>query len=136
MKVILIVDDEATFATKILWALKACGVNVQYVHVCINDKEARSKFMEVAPDIVFLDINIPGSKDGFQILEEFMDLDNATLGMLSKSSDETDIEYSRKIGASFFIVKDGRPMVFKNRMNEFKEKFIDNGKQEQFVFFG
>lgn len=67
MKVI-IVDDER-LARKEIASLLEDHKNVEIIGECDNPEEAIKMIDKLKPDLVFLDINMPG-KDGFGVLEE------------------------------------------------------------------
>lgn len=61
------------------------------------------------PHVVFLDINMPGL-NGFETLKKVKNSDkyhNVPIVIFSTSSDETTIEKSRELGASFYVPKSG-----------------------------
>ena len=65
---VLIVDDES-LARKALLMMLNKDPQVEVIGECRNGREAVTMIREQSPDIVFLDIQMPG-KDGFQVIEE------------------------------------------------------------------
>lgn len=63
----LIIDDER-LARKELMALLEKHDQVEVVGEAANADEAEERIAELKPDLLFLDINMPG-RDGFQLLE-------------------------------------------------------------------
>ena len=64
----LIVDDER-LARKELMSLLQKYPNIQILGECTNAEEAKTEIEKQHPDLVFLDIQMPGM-DGFDLLEE------------------------------------------------------------------
>ncbi len=64
----LIVDDE-TLAREALLVLLNDDSEMEVIGECRNGKEAVATIREQAPDVVFLDIQMP-EMDGFQVIEE------------------------------------------------------------------
>ncbi|MBL4631232.1 MAG: response regulator, partial [Paraglaciecola sp.] len=64
----LIVDDEP-LALKLLRAKLNKLEGIEIVGECKNGREAIAATLDLAPDLIFLDIQMPG-KNGFELLEE------------------------------------------------------------------
>lgn len=64
---ILIVEDEPIFVETLLMHLEELGYTD--VHTADNATDALRLFLATSPDLVLLDINIKGSKDGINIAE-------------------------------------------------------------------
>lgn len=98
--VLLVEDDEMTRR------LVATMFKEQYhVITAANAKEALSKYLTNAPDIVFLDINLP-DHDGFQVLKKILENDpEAYVVMFSGNSYIDNITHALTIGASGFVAK-------------------------------
>ena len=64
----LIIDDER-LARRELSNLLAVHKEIEIIGECSNAKEAETKIAELKPDLIFLDIQMPG-KNGFELLEE------------------------------------------------------------------
>ncbi|HXR16336.1 MAG TPA: LytTR family DNA-binding domain-containing protein [Terriglobales bacterium] len=62
----LIVDDEPLARRGVALRLGKCG-DVEIVGECADGSSAVEKIIELAPDIVFLDVQMPGM-DGFEVL--------------------------------------------------------------------
>ena len=64
----LIVDDES-LAREVLLVMLSDDPEIEVIAECRNGKEAVTVIREQSPDVVFLDIQMPGM-DGFQVVEE------------------------------------------------------------------
>lgn len=64
----IIIDDER-LARQELKNLLAAHKDVEVVAECNNAETAKEKIKELAPDVIFLDVQMPG-KTGFELLEE------------------------------------------------------------------
>lgn len=72
---------------------------------CANGKDVVELYKSAKPNIVFLDIHLPG-KSGKDALRELMRLDpTAFVIMLSADSNKDNVLYSIKTGAKAFITK-------------------------------
>jgi two-component system, LytTR family, response regulator len=69
----ILVDDE-TLATQGLQLRLAAFDDVEIVATCSNGREAIRKIKTLKPDLVFLDIQMPGF-DGFSVVQGVMDID-------------------------------------------------------------
>ena len=69
MHKVLIIDDEKDICFLISEILKDENYNTS---IALNSEEAISKFNEIKPDLVILDVWLSNSKlDGIEILKEF-----------------------------------------------------------------
>ncbi len=69
----IIIDDEANNRENLLNILEKYCPSINVVAVCSNAFEGYQKITELQPDLVFLDIEMPGT-DGFSMLESLSDL--------------------------------------------------------------
>ncbi len=65
----ILVDDEKILLNGLQAMLKKCAPDVNIVAACTNVDEAKLKIEELKPQLLFLDINMPG-KSGFDLLNE------------------------------------------------------------------
>jgi len=66
----LIIDDERLARQELRRILKN-HKNIEILDECANAEEAITKIEELRPDLIFLDIQMPG-KNGFEVLEELI----------------------------------------------------------------
>lgn len=102
-------DDRAVFADAIIKIDPAIVLKEACDGMLLMN--ALRSLSHTLPDIVFLDINMPG-KNGLQCLEEIRTFDgalkNIKIIMLSTSDDPESIQMARELGASFYAVKPNR----------------------------
>ncbi|WP_426485220.1 response regulator [Flavobacterium sp. 2] len=83
--------------------------------------EILSTISDPVPEILFLDINMPG-KNGFECLEEIRKCEGSlreiNIIILSTSNDPADIERALELGATFYAVKPNRFDVLKSFVKE------------------
>jgi len=98
----LVVDDEIESTESIKNYLLKKGYNVD---VAFTGEEALLKIKANKPDIVLLDIRLPGM-DGIIILKAIKDIDKSIVVIMTSAiEDEKVIQEALKIGADGYIVK-------------------------------
>lgn len=95
----LLIDDER-LARKELTSLLENHNNIDIVGECSDAEEAKSGIKEHKPDLIFLDINMPG-KNGFELLEE---LDNVPEVIFITAYDEFAIK-AFEVNALDYLLK-------------------------------
>jgi PAS domain S-box-containing protein len=102
---VLVVDDNAMAASVLAMLLDRLGAG--RVEVATDGFAALSKARELRPDVVLLDIGLPG-KDGYQVARELRghsELDGAVLVALTGYGQEEDRLRSREAGFDEHLVK-------------------------------
>ncbi|PYG85859.1 two-component system chemotaxis response regulator CheY [Ruminiclostridium sufflavum DSM 19573] len=103
MKRVLIVDDAAVMRLTIRTILEKNGFEVAGDADC--GKDGIAKYKELRPDIVTMDITMPGIS-GIEAVKEIIDFDpDARIIMLSAMGQEQFIMEAVKAGAKSFLVK-------------------------------
>jgi two-component system, chemotaxis family, chemotaxis protein CheY len=104
---VLVVDDAAFMRKMVTDALSGGGHEV--VGEAGNGIEAVSRFQELRPDVMTLDITMP-EKDGLDALREIIAVDpGAKVIMCSALGQESKVLESIKLGAKDFVVKPFQP---------------------------
>lgn len=107
MSKILLVDDAAFMRMMIKDALQKNGYTDLYE--AADGVEAVSKFNEVKPDLVIMDITMP-NMDGLSALKAIKTIDaGANIVMCSAMGQEAMVIEAIKLGAKDFIVKPFKP---------------------------
>ena len=100
---VLIVDDLSFMRSVIGDMLKGAGFTI--IGEAVDGIDAVKKYNSLKPDIVILDITMPGM-DGLQALEKIKKIDYVSkVVMCSSMSDQDNIIRAIQLGASDFIVK-------------------------------
>ena len=100
---VLVVDDAAFMRKMVSDALAKGGHEV--IGEAGNGTEAVSRFQELKPEVMTLDITMP-EKDGLAALKEIIELDpGARVVMCSALGQESKVLESIKLGAKDFVVK-------------------------------
>ena len=99
---ILVVDDEYL----IRWTLQQNLEKEGYeVFLAETGEEALEKVKEGAPDLVLLDIKLPGM-DGYQVLEKTLKIDEGIIPIMITAFDEVDkVVRAMRLGAFDYITK-------------------------------
>jgi twitching motility two-component system response regulator PilH len=107
MKRVLVVDDSPTEQFVARSILEKNGYQVS---VANNGEEGVAKAKAEKPDLIFMDIVMPGM-NGFKAVRE-LSRDPATAGIpvivLSSKDQEADMEWAKKQGAAAYLVKPAR----------------------------
>jgi two-component system KDP operon response regulator KdpE len=99
--VILVIDDEAQIRRTLRTTLAGAGYRVLDAR---NGEEALLKMREQTPDLVIIDINMPGMS-GFEVCREIREASDVPMIMLSVRSGERDKVRSLDAGADDYVVK-------------------------------
>ncbi|CAG7844828.1 DNA-binding response regulator MtrA [Pseudoclavibacter triregionum] len=102
---ILVVDDDTALAEMIGIVLHAEGFDVEFVS---DGMAALPEFRRVKPDIVLLDVMLPGL-DGIQICHLLRAESGTPVIMLTAKTDTTDVVRGLEVGADDYIVKPFNP---------------------------
>ena len=98
---ILIVEDEPEFAALLeLWMGKSGYEPV----LAASGNEALRQFYEKHPDLVILDVALPGL-DGWQVIERIREFSRVPILMVTARSSEADKVRGLKLGADDYITK-------------------------------
>ena len=100
----LVVDDSATERSIITSYLQKVGINVS---VALNGEEALAKIQQDSPELIVLDVVLPG-RSGFEICRELKGDDNTNkipIILCSTKGTEMDKFWGMKQGADAYILK-------------------------------
>jgi len=98
---ILIVEDELTLQETLAYNLKHQGYVVETTN---NGLEAIQKAKEIQPDLILLDIMLPGM-DGFEVCRVIRRDMNVPILMLTARDDEIDRVVGLEVGADDYLTK-------------------------------
>jgi DNA-binding NarL/FixJ family response regulator len=100
----LIADDEPHLRVYLRMILQQLGVKT--IHEVKSGSEVMDLYREHRPEVVFLDINMPG-KSGLEVLPELLEYDpDAIAIMLTGHASRQLVESSERQGATQYIRKD------------------------------
>ena len=102
---ILVVDDDTALAEMIGIVLKSEGFEPDF---CATGDGALSAFRESKPDLVLLDLMLPG-KDGMEVCREIRRESDVPIIMLTAKSDTVDVVAGLEAGADDYVPKPFKP---------------------------
>jgi DNA-binding response OmpR family regulator len=101
----LVVDDEEPLARLVAGYLQRDGFEV---HVAFNGVEALEKARTVDPDVVVLDLGLPGM-DGVEVCRELRTFSDCYVVMLTARAEEVDTLIGLAVGADDYVTKPFSP---------------------------
>jgi DNA-binding NarL/FixJ family response regulator len=103
-KTVLIVDDHASFRRAVRLVLEYEGYEV--VGEAADGEQALAAAGELHPELVLLDVHMPGGIDGFEVSQKLSESDTPPAVVLTSSRDGTDFDQRvKRSGARGFIPK-------------------------------
>jgi two-component system, OmpR family, response regulator MtrA len=102
---ILVVDDDNALREMVGIVLTAAGFTPEY---CPDGNQALETFQAVEPDLVLLDVMLPG-KDGIAVCREIRAVSGTPIIMLTAKTETTDVVLGLEAGADDYIVKPFEP---------------------------
>jgi two-component system response regulator MtrA len=98
---ILVIEDDQSIAEIVGILLRAEGFDVSY---CADGNQAMNAFQVVNPDLVLLDLMLPG-RDGVEICRAIRETSGVPIVMLTARSDTSDVVTGLEAGADDYVVK-------------------------------
>jgi len=102
---ILVVDDDTALAEMIGIVLRAEGFEISF---CADGSGALDAFHSVTPDLVLLDLMLPGM-DGIEVCAQIREESGVPIIMLTAKSDTSDVVKGLESGADDYVVKPFNP---------------------------
>ena len=102
---VLVVDDDTALAEMIGIVLRAEGFDPSF---CADGAEAVAAFHSARPDLVLLDLMLPGM-DGIEVCARIREESGIPIIMLTAKGDTTDVVKGLESGADDYIVKPFNP---------------------------
>jgi len=114
---VLIADDESIVRRFIRLVL--IDMQCDVIDEVSNGDDAIAKYQALKPDLIFIDINMPGI-DGLGVLNAILKIDqNAFAVIVSANSTAENVRQAIQAGAQGFIVKPFTPKKFQNIVNKY-----------------
>ena len=102
---VLVVDDDAALSEMLGIVLRGEGFEPVF---CGDGSEALTAFRESKPDVVLLDLMLPG-RDGIDVCRSIRAESGTPIVMLTAKSDTVDVVVGLESGADDYIVKPFKP---------------------------
>ena len=116
---LLIVDDEQDMVDLVTMYMENAGYTVSSA---LNGDEAEEKLKEVNPDLILLDIMMPG-RDGFAVCESIRSYSDIPIIFLTARGEEWDKVRAFSIGGDDYIVKPFSPGEMTARIQAVLRRF-------------
>lgn len=132
MKKILVVDDEESILKVVDYALSEAGYEVHTAH---DGAGAKFMFDEVRPDLIVLDVMLPG-ESGLDIAKELRVESNIPIIMLSARGDEVDRILGLEFGADDYVTKPFSPRELVSRVKAILRRVENSPDEKAFIEVG
>lgn len=116
---ILIVDDDENICEVIKMYLETTGYNVKVAH---DGKAAKEEFVNFSPNLVVLDMMLPGI-DGMEVLKWIRKDSNVPVIMLTAKGETFDKVLALEIGADDYVVKPFEPKELLTRVKAVMRRY-------------
>ncbi|ACQ79500.1 two component transcriptional regulator, winged helix family [Beutenbergia cavernae DSM 12333] len=123
---ILVVDDDPAISEMIGIVLESDDFDAVF---CDDGALAVERFREEKPDLVLLDLMLPG-KDGIEVCREIRRTSGVPIVMLTAKSDTVDVVRGLEAGADDYIAKPFKPKELVARVRA-RLRQSDDGEQER-----
>jgi two-component system, OmpR family, response regulator MtrA len=122
---VLVVDDDAALAEMLSIVLRNEGFDSR---LCATGDRAMAEFRDYRPDVVLLDLMLPG-KDGIDVCKEIRAESGVPIVMLTAKGDTIDIVVGLESGADDYVVKPFKPKELVARIRARVRHFEELGPQ-------
>ncbi len=111
---VLIVEDDERLANLVARYLRDAGFAVELEH---RGDRVASRILETNPDLVLLDIGLPGIS-GFEVCRQIRPSFAGAIVMLTAKTEEIDEVLGLELGADDYLAKPVRPRALLTRINK------------------
>jgi len=122
---VLVVDDDASLAEMLSIVLRQEGFDSR---VCARGDLALAEFRDYKPDVLLLDLMLPG-KGGIDVCKEIRAESGVPIVMLTAKSDTIDIVVGLESGADDYVVKPFKPKELVARIRARVRRFDASGPE-------
>jgi two-component system response regulator MtrA len=122
---VLVVDDDAALSEMLTIVLRTEGFESK---VCPSGEQAMADFREYRPDVVLLDLMLPG-KDGIDVCKEIRAESGVPIVMLTAKNDTVDVVVGLESGADDYVVKPFKPKELVARIRARVRRFDEPGPE-------
>ncbi|MEJ7743327.1 MAG: MtrAB system response regulator MtrA [Nocardioidaceae bacterium] len=122
---VLVVDDDSSLSEMLTIVLRNEGFDPR---VCATGDKAFSAFRDFRPDVVLLDLMLPG-KDGVDVCREIRAESGVPIIMLTAKSDTVDIVVGLESGADDYVLKPFKPKELVARLRARLRKFEESAPE-------
>ncbi|MGZ4428726.1 MAG: MtrAB system response regulator MtrA [Nocardioidaceae bacterium] len=122
---VLVVDDDAALSEMLSIVLRNEGFESR---VCATGDRALAEFRDYRPDVVLLDLMLPG-KDGIDVCKEIRAESGVPIVMLTAKSDTVDVVVGLESGADDYVVKPFKPKELVARIRARVRRFEEPGPE-------
>jgi two-component system response regulator RstA len=132
---ILLVEDGERLSSLLKTFLESRGYETL---VEADGSQATARFLAERPDLVILDLMLPG-KDGFQVCKEMRAISNAPILVFTARADDIDHVLGLEIGADDYVVKPLEPRVLLARVEALlrrSEREVKGARSQQVLTVG
>ena len=107
-KTVVLVEDDAPLQRQLVEIL-SCPADIECLYAVSSAEEAMEKIPSQPPDVILMDINLPG-KSGVDCIPELKrKLPQVEIVMLTAYEEEDNIFRALKAGASGYLIKSSTP---------------------------
>jgi CheY-like chemotaxis protein len=117
---VLLVEDEVIIAMEIEMELKSLGLDV--VGKAISYDGAIDMAKKKLPDVVLMDVNLKGKKNGIETSKEILQLGQIPIVFISAYTDEETENRMKQIPGSYFLPK---PFTIRDLSSKIDEIFAE-----------
>ena len=122
---VLVVDDDAALSEMLTIVLRNEGFDSR---VCPSGDRALEEFRDYKPDVVLLDLMLPG-KDGIDVCKEIRAESGVPFVMLTAKSDTVDVVVGLESGADDYVVKPFKPKELVARIRARVRRYDEPGPE-------
>jgi DNA-binding NarL/FixJ family response regulator len=117
VKKAIIVEDFELIAD--IWKNILEEIGFNEIEIIRHADEVESKVLEIIPDIILMDINLPGAKNGIELTESLIKQnDSLKVMILTIHTDPSYVQNAIKVGAKGFMTKNSSISEIKKGISE------------------